>query len=66
MEIVLLNAFTFKLEASVKQCEKSYINRYINFYRCGYALHSNASDIMHAQKSGLRIYYREFIIILEY
>lgn len=65
MGIVLLNAFTFELEASVKQCEKLYINRHINFYRCGYALHSNASDIMHAQESGLRIY-RELIIILEY
>ena len=37
MEIVLLSALTFKLEAPVKQCEQSYINRYINFYRCGFA-----------------------------
>lgn len=38
MEIVLLSALTFKLEAPVKQCEQSYINRYINFYRCGFAI----------------------------
>lgn len=37
MEIVLLSALTFKLEALVEQCE-SYINRYINFYRCGFTL----------------------------
>lgn len=52
MEIVLLSALTFKLEATVKQCEPSSIlNRHINFNRCGFAFLLQAHNrAVHAQK----------------
>lgn len=79
MEIILLSALTFKLKAPVKQCEQSYINRYINFYRCGFHLYTLTLFFlcdMHAQRSVLMvdsiiatlyaIHYVKLIIILEY